>query len=109
MTDCPQDTGLGRSEAEHAICRPRRLHTILNLYECARKKHFVSLKLKGQNLRSPISQTGSFNHCTKAPTSVAKESFRKFNLNAIDQQLIHTQAPQTPASDQLDELCSLPE
>ena len=61
------------------------------------------------NLRSPIFQAGSFNHCTRAPASVVKESFRKFNLNAIDQQLIHTQAPQTTASTQLDELCGLPE
>ena len=31
---------------------------ILNLYECTRKKQFVSLKLKCQ---------GSFNHCTRVP------------------------------------------
>ena len=33
-------------------------------------------------------QAGSFNHCSRAPASVVKESFRKFILNAIDQQLI---------------------
>ena len=33
-----------RSEAEHATSRSRRLPTILNLYEWAGKKHFVSLK-----------------------------------------------------------------
>ena len=53
-----------RSEAEHATSRPRRLPTILNLYEWAWKKHFVSLKLEG---RSPPFQAGSFNHCTSAP------------------------------------------
>ena len=48
----------------------------------------------GSNLRSPIFQAGSFfNHCSRAPASVVKESFRKFNLNAIDQQLKHTPAP----------------
>ena len=63
----------------------------------------------GSTLRSPIFQADSFNHCTRAPASVIKESFRKFNLNAIDQELIHTQAPQTLASNQLEELCSQPE
>ena len=63
----------------------------------------------GSNMRSPIFQADSFNHCTRAPASVVKESFRKFNLNAIDQELIHVQAPQTSASNQLEELCSLPE
>ena len=63
----------------------------------------------GSKLRSPIFQADSFNHCTRAPASVVKESFRKFNLNAIDQKLIHVQAPQTSASNQLEELCSLPE
>ena len=38
-----------RSEAEHATSRSRRLPTILKLYEWAGKKHFVSLKLKGQS------------------------------------------------------------
>ena len=38
-----------RSEAEHATYQSRRLPTILNLYEWAGKKHFVSLKLKGQS------------------------------------------------------------
>ena len=37
-----------RSEAEHATSRSRRFHTILNHYEWAGKKHFVSLKLEGQ-------------------------------------------------------------
>ena len=47
---CRQDTGFERSGAEHATCRSRRLPTIwMNLYECARKKRFVSLKLEGQN------------------------------------------------------------
>ena len=35
--------------AEHAILRSRRLLTILNLYEWAGRKHFVSLKLEGQS------------------------------------------------------------
>ena len=38
-----------RSEAEHATSRSRRLPTILIIYEWARKKHFVSLKLEGQS------------------------------------------------------------
>ena len=38
-----------RSEAEHATSRPRRLFIILNLYESAGKKYFVSLKLEGQS------------------------------------------------------------
>ena len=46
---CRQDTGFGRSDAEHATCRSRRFPTIFNLYECARKKYFVSLKLEVQN------------------------------------------------------------
>ena len=36
-----------RFEAEHATSWSRRLPTILNLYEWAGKKHFVSLKLEG--------------------------------------------------------------
>ena len=46
---CRQDTGFKRPDAEHATSRSRRFPTILNLYECARKKHFVSSKLEGQN------------------------------------------------------------
>ena len=38
-----------RSEAEHATSRSRRLPIILNRYEWAGKKHFVSLKLEGQS------------------------------------------------------------
>ena len=38
-----------RSEAEHATSQSRRFHTILNLYEWAGKKHFVSLKLVGHS------------------------------------------------------------
>ena len=59
------------SEAEHATPRPRRLSTILILYESTGKKHFVSLKFEGQSggssPRSPTFQAGSFNHCTRAP------------------------------------------
>ena len=36
-----------RSEAEHTTSRSRRLATILNLYDWARKKHLVSFKLEG--------------------------------------------------------------
>ena len=39
----------GRSEAEQATSRSRRLPTILDIYEWAGKKHFVSLKLEGQS------------------------------------------------------------
>ena len=46
---CRQDTGFERSDAEHATCRSRRFPTIFILYECARKKYFVSLKFEGQN------------------------------------------------------------
>ena len=42
----------------------------------------------GSDLRSPIFQAGSFNHCTRAPAFVVNESLRKFNLNAIYQQII---------------------
>ena len=38
-----------RSEAEHATSQSRRFPTILNHYEWAEKKHFVSLKLEGQS------------------------------------------------------------
>ena len=38
-----------RSVAEHAASRSQRLSTILNLYEWAGKKQFVSLKLEGQS------------------------------------------------------------
>ena len=38
-----------RSEAKHATSRSRRAPTILNLYEWAGKKHFVSLKLGDQS------------------------------------------------------------
>ena len=38
-----------QSEAEHATFRSRRLPTILNHYERAGKKHFVSLKLECQS------------------------------------------------------------
>ena len=38
-----------RSQAEHATSRSRRLPTILNHYEWAGKKHFVSLKLEGRS------------------------------------------------------------
>ena len=38
-----------RSEADNAISRSQRLPTILNLYEWAGKKHFVSLKLECQD------------------------------------------------------------
>ena len=38
-----------RSEVEHATSRSRRLPTILNLYEWAGKKHFLSLKRKCQS------------------------------------------------------------
>ena len=37
-----------RSEPEHVTPRSRRLPKLLNLYEWAGKKHFVSLKLEGQ-------------------------------------------------------------
>ena len=64
-----------RSEVEHATSRSRRLHTILNLYEWARKKHFVSLKHEGQswgsNPRSPTVQENSFNHCNRPPARAA--------------------------------------
>ena len=50
---CPPDTGFefepSRSEAEHATSRSRRLPIILNLYEWAGKKQFVSLKLEYQS------------------------------------------------------------
>ena len=86
-----QDTGFERPDAEHATCRSRRFPTILNLYECARKETFCFFETRrpelGSNLRSPICQADSFNHYTRAPASVVKESFRKFNLNAIDQEL----------------------
>ena len=70
---CPPDTRFEPwwSEAEHATSRSQRLPTILNLYEWACKKHFVSLKLEGQSgVRTrdlPTFQAGSFNHCTMAP------------------------------------------
>ena len=42
--------GPWRSEAEHATSQSRRLPTILNLYEWAGKKRFVSLKLENQSV-----------------------------------------------------------
>ena len=36
-------------DAEHATFLSRRLTTILNLYESARKKHFVSLKIESKS------------------------------------------------------------
>ena len=36
-------------ETDHATSRSRRFPTILNLYDRAEKKHFVSLKLEGQS------------------------------------------------------------
>ena len=38
-----------RSEVEHAASRSQRFPTILNHYEWAGKRHFVSLKLEGQS------------------------------------------------------------
>ena len=38
-----------RSEADNAISRSQRLPTILNIYEWAGKKHFVSVKLEFQD------------------------------------------------------------
>ena len=38
-----------RSKAENTTARSLRFPTIFNSYECAGKKHFVSLKLEGQS------------------------------------------------------------
>ena len=60
----------GRSEAELATSRSRRLPAILNLYGRAGKKHFyfseTRMPERGANPRSPTSQAGSFNHSTRA-------------------------------------------
>ena len=52
-----------RSVAEHATSRSLRLPTVFNLHGGAGRKHFVSLKLKGQsgvfNPRSSIFQAGT--------------------------------------------------
>ena len=60
-----------RSEAEFANSPSRRLPTILNLYEWAGKKHFVSFEFECQpwasNSRSPTFQADSFNHSTRTP------------------------------------------
>ena len=84
---CPPDTGFKNrtmavwsrarspqcwiftSEQRSIICffERRRVPTILNLYEWADKKHFVSLKREGQNPRYLTFKAGSFNHCTRAP------------------------------------------
>ena len=84
---CPPDTGF-EMRALTIWGRARYLPVkeapqILNLYEWAEKKHFVSLKRKRQsggraqqtqiicirfvNPRSPIFQASSFKHCTRPP------------------------------------------
>ena len=60
-----------RSETEHATSRLRRLPTILNLYEWAWKKHFVSLKFGGQSgvrTRDLRLSKQAVNHCTTRQT-----------------------------------------
>ena len=58
---------------------------ILNLYEWAGKKYFVSLKLEGQNPRSPTFHAGSINHCTRAPATRGKatERISYFNMTHL--------------------------
>ena len=104
-----------RHRIRKAWCRARDLsvtevpHNIETL-RVREEEHFVSLKLEGQNwVRTCDLQFSKQTACTRTPVSVVKESFRKFNLNEIDQELIHVQVPQTSASNQLEELCSLPE
>ena len=43
-----------RPEAEHATSRSRRLPTILNLYEWAAKKHFITLKWNESGFKPPL-------------------------------------------------------
>ena len=69
------------SQAEHAFSRSWRLLTILNHYEWAGKKHFVSLKVGrpewGSIQRSPTFQAGSFNHWTRAPAQIVNQNVRQ--------------------------------
>ena len=66
-----------RSEAEHVTSRSQRLPTILNLYEWAEKKHFVSLKLgcqsgvRTRDLR--LSKQAALTTATGPPPSLDEE------------------------------------
>ena len=56
------------AEVEHATSRSRRLPIILNFYEWARKKHFVSLKLEGHSrLRTSYLRLSKHVDLTTAP------------------------------------------
>ena len=63
-----QNSSALRSEAEHATSRSQRLLTILNIYELARKTHFVSLKLECQGgVRAPDLRLSKQAALTTAP------------------------------------------
>ena len=64
-----------RSDAEHATSWSRRLPTILNIYEWARKKYFVSLKLEGQS----GARTRDLRHSKKAALTTAPRPPRRLS------------------------------